>query len=351
MWARLAAILEKVSRGGLASLDDRELEDLGRLYRAAATHLALLGSFGASARSKEYLNRIVARAHAVIYGRPRKGHNLRLYLLSFLTFPMTIRRMAPYHLLSAGLLVAGGLYGYLGSAADPEWALEVIPLGDDRTPYASREDLLETLLVGRPRAAGEDGADLSGTKALFASFLWQHNTKIALAAFFGGLLLGLPTAAALLFNGVFLGVYTRTFHARGLAYEWWAWILPHGVTELLAVVLLAGGGLYLGRQIIAPGERTRGQALRESRGDAARIVMFAFPMLLAAALIESFVRQSGLSDPGRYVFAAASALFWVLYLGLAGVPERWTLRMEERRTRAERAVPLPVGEELLPRNW
>lgn len=357
MWARLASLLDKVAKGGLRRLSDRDLEDLGRLYRAASTHLALLGAFGASARRKESLNRLVARGHVLIYGRPRKGHNLGVYFLSFLAFPMTVRRTGRYHLAAAALLLTGAAYGYLASAADPEWVLEIVAPAEERTPYASRDELLSTLLAGRPgapsseagAAGGRERGIVGGEKALFAAFLWQHNTKIALAAFFAGLLAAVPTVIVLLYNGLILGVYTRTFHAHDLAWEWWAWILPHGVTELLAVVLLAGGGLYLGRQVIAPGERTRTQALREARGDAARLIFFAFPMLLLAAVIEAFVRQSGLSEPGRYVFAAVSAVLWAAYLGLGRVPERWAARMEERRTPAERAVPLPVGEEMLPR--
>jgi len=94
-------------------------------------------------------------------------------------------------------------------------------------------------------------------------------------------------------NGAFLGVYTHTFHSSGLAWEWWAWLLPTVSTELLAIVLLSGGGLFIGHQIVSPGRKSRADALREARGHIIRLLLFAFPMLLLAALIEAFVRQFG----------------------------------------------------------
>jgi uncharacterized membrane protein SpoIIM required for sporulation len=145
---------------------------------------------------------------------------------------------------------------------------------------------------------------------------------------------------------LFLGVYSATFHAHGLAAEWWAWILPHGVTEILAIVLLSGGGLFLGRQIVAPGARTRRRALQEARLPAIQLALFAFPMLLIAAVIESYVRQSHLEDRARYLFAAGTALFWALYLGRARAPARWRTDAERARTQAEAWAPRPLEEEL-----
>ena len=45
-------------------------------------------------------------------------------------------------------------------------------------------------------------------------------------------------------------------------------------------------------------------------------------MLVAAAVIESFLRQSHLSTNARLGFAAASAAFWGLYLAHGAIRER-----------------------------
>ncbi|MBI2566762.1 MAG: stage II sporulation protein M [Candidatus Schekmanbacteria bacterium] len=374
VWEQLRELVERARKRGIRSLSDRELEQLGRLYRASMTHLALLRAFGGSARRLADLNALLSAAHSVIYGRARRGANAQYLRYHILAIPETLRRTAAYHLLAAALLVLGGIYGYMGAARDPEWALEFVPVGDERSAYASADELRASLLAGRPRppadpdperGGGQEEAPSAdatspgasspdagespmsgGDKAAFASWLWRHNTTIAVTAFFAGALACLPTILLLLDNGMLLGVYSHTFQSHGLAYEWWAWILPHGVTELLAVILLSGGGLLVGHTILLPGEKTRIEALRGIRPHAIRLVMAAFPMLLIAALVESFVRQSSLSEPGRYAFAALSAVLWAALIGAGPAPDRVRGRMLATRSRAESALPQPLEDVL-----
>jgi len=333
-----------VSRGGIVQLDAEEIGELGRLYRAAASRLAQLKTFGASARRLESLNRLVARAHAVVYGRSPRSSAGRVVRRSFLVFPELVRRTWLFHVAAATMLLFGFCYGYYGTNEDLEWAL-LFSGGDGggRTPFAETEELRQTLLDGRQ--ANEMGV---AVKSQFAAMLWGHNTRIALLALISGILLGIPTLLLLAANGALLGVYTATFAIHGLSYEWWAWILPHGVTELLAVVLLSGAGLLVGWRTLAPGSLTRGAALAEIRPTLLYFLLFAFPMLLVAALIESFVRQSALSDPARYAFAGATALFWALYLGCVRLPSGVASREREQATVTEIRVPLPDERDLMP---
>lgn len=74
-------------------------------------------------------------------------------------------------------------------------------------------------------------------------------------------------------------------------------------------------------------------------------MVFAFPMLLLAALLESFVRQSGLSEPARYAFAAATAVGWTAYLGFGRVPRALVVQERAARSVAQRAAPLAIDEE------
>jgi len=337
-------VLLERGESGLGKLRDDELEELGRLYRMAATHLALLQGFGSATRTRDHLNDLVARAHQLVYRQPRKtrrkGPGLHWFLIAF---PLTVRQTWKFHLLAFFVLLGGAIYGYLGCAYDPEWSLEVIT--DQRTAYASEGELRNML-----DASFESGnTENLGGKSAFSAFLWQNNVRVSLLAFFSGFLLGLPTLFLLFFNGLSIGAYSFSFHHRSLDYEWWAWVLPHGVTELLAIILLAGGGLWIGRILLDPGNRTRLQALREARGGVFTLALAAFPMLALAAFFESFLRQSSLSMSTRYWFAGATALFWALYLGLAGRRSHLLERLDEGKTIAERAIPLPADEEMMRR--
>ena len=146
---------------GVEGLSADEVGELGRLYRAATTRLAQLQSFGGSQRRLQRFHWLVARAHAVVYGRPPRPHVGRLILNSFRVFPLVVRQTLPFHVVACLLLAAGGLYGYFGAAADPEWATELVMPGDNRTQFADREELLETLMAGREgyeEVSGEEKA-------------------------------------------------------------------------------------------------------------------------------------------------------------------------------------------------
>lgn len=341
MWRELDTLVRAASRG-VHTLAPHQVERLSKLYRAAANHLAILRGLGGGARATDELNALVGRAHAVVYARVARRRNPLGLLWPLLAFPATVRATWRYHLVATLLLVAGLLYGYVGAAQDPDWSLGfAIQSGDDRTQFADPAALRQTLRVGRE---GEVGAD---ENAVFAAQLWHNNTRVGLMCFFLGFVGGVLTALLVFYNGVVLGTYTWTFHRADLAYEWWAWLLPHGVTELLAIVLLAGGGLWLGHMVLAPGRWSRRDRLRQARGDVVRLLLFAFPMFFVAALLESFLRQSPLGDGARYAVAVGTGAAWFAYLAFVRPPAAAVARVTAARGVLERAVVLPDREEIL----
>jgi uncharacterized membrane protein SpoIIM required for sporulation len=153
-----------------------------------------------------------------------------------------------------------------------------------------------------------------GVKFFFASFLFSHNLKLGLLAMALGVLAAVPTAMLLVYNGMVLGAFVAVHHAEGLDLEVWAWILPHGITELSAIVLCGGIGLLLGQAVVSPGELTRAESLRRAGREAGATCMGVAAMLCLAAVVESYLRQSHLSTAARLAFAAGSAAFWGAYV-------------------------------------
>jgi uncharacterized membrane protein SpoIIM required for sporulation len=111
-----------------------------------------------------------------------------------------------------------------------------------------------------------------------------------------------------------LGVFAAIHHQAGIRAEMWAWILPHGITEIGAIVLCGGIGLMLGQAVVRPGMLSRTQSLLAAGREASKIGGGVAMMLVLAAIIESYVRQSKWSTEGRLLFAAGTAAFWVLYI-------------------------------------
>ena len=229
-------------------------------------------------------------------------------------FARCIARHWRMHAVSAALLLGGAMVAFFICINDVMAAYALSMPGDIRQPGASREQLQAVLRGGRDSAGGE--------KFFFASFLFQNNLKVGLLSMASGVLGGVPTILLMLYIGMLLGSFVAVHYQAGITWEMWAWILPHGVTELGAIVLCGGVGLVLGRSIVRPGELSRGDSLRISGREAGRTAMGVALMLIAAAVIESYVRQSDLSTTGRLAFATATAVFWTLYIAYGFFRER-----------------------------
>lgn len=313
VWNELEALLAR-ARKSLRRMSPEELARLDVLYRRTTVHLAQVSSRTTDARLIRYLNDLTAAAHSVIYLPPRRS--ALAGVLTFLVegFARVIARTWRYQAVSAVLLFGGALVAYYAALSDPVAAYALLPPGDIRMPGSSSEQLEEVLRSGRDQGGGE--------KFVFASFLFSHNLKVGLLAMGLGVLAAIPTVLLLIYNGMILGAFTATHHQAGIYAEFWAWILPHGVTELGAIVLCGGIGLLLGRAVVSPGLQTRGESLRLAGIEAAKVAAGVAIMLLIAAIVESYLRQSHLSTAGRFLFAGGSALFWAAYITHGFLRER-----------------------------
>ena len=119
-------------------------------------------------------------------------------------------------------------------------------------------------------------------------------------------------------NGAVIGAMSWLHHENGLALEWYSWILPHGVTELLAIILCGAAGLVVGQAIVFPGREGRLESLRQRGGEAGFIVVGAVFMLFLAGLIEGVFRQRVQDLSLRYLLALVTSIFWILYFGWVG---------------------------------
>jgi uncharacterized membrane protein SpoIIM required for sporulation len=300
------------------------------LYRRTTIHLSQVATRTTDRRLIAYLNDLVASAHGLIYLPPKRSlwAGLRFFLLE--GFARTLARHWKAHALSGALLLGGAVLAYCLSMADPLANYALWPREDPRQPGSTPEQLLEVLRGNRD--------DSGGTKFAFASFLFTHNLKVGILAMALGVLAGIPTSLLMIYNGMILGVFVAIHIRAGVNAEMWAWILPHGVTEMGAIVLCGGIGLMLGRAIVAPGMSTRTTSLRLAGQEAATTALGVTGMLCAAAVIESFLRQSHLSVAARLAFAGGSVLFWFSFLIHGLRQER--IAMVSATTRGDRPFPL-----------
>ncbi len=312
LWLRLEKLLDKIGTSNrLSRLTPQELEEFTSLYRMTASSLHVARSISLDQNLHKYLENLVTRAYFCIYGFPAKqSHTIGDFFTT--QFPQLIRKYIIYHAIAFTLVIIGIIAGFWATLYDPGnyFAFVDEELAAGRTPFASRAQLAEVLTAGRE-------AD-DAQKTYFFSFLFTHNTRIGLMSFSLGIALGLPTIFLMVQNGGMLGAMAAAYHIHDLDGPFWAWILPHGITEFLAIILCAGAGLILALHLLRPGQYGRLANLKKAGRDAGLIAIGTVPLFLIAGLIEAFFRQTSLPDEVRYFFAILTLLGWIFYFTQCG---------------------------------
>jgi uncharacterized membrane protein SpoIIM required for sporulation len=287
-WEELDRLVTRFESKGPSSLSSRDLSRLPSLYRGALSALSVARAISLDRGLVEYLDALCVRAYGCVYGVRRGFFDALLELLSR-QVPRVVRARRTAVLLSAATLVLGIAVGWATTAADPERFYSYVPeaLADDRGPHASTESL-RAVLYHRV-----DDANMLG---VFATFLFTHNASTGFLSVVSGVLGGLPTAILGFWNGLIGGAFIAVYQSRGLGFELVAWMLPHGVPELTALVLCGGAGFAIAGALLFPGRRTRRASLSAAGRDAGVLAVGAVALDFVAALLEGIVRQQ-ITDP------------------------------------------------------
>jgi len=277
-WQRLTELIAIADRRGLKVLAPQQLDEFARLYRRAVADLASERSRSRDPRLAEYLNNLVGRAAGLIYGG-RIRRRINLWEFFSVTMPRTFRRTWPYTAVAFAVFAAPAAVTYVAAASNPAWADALF------RPWLSsivEEFLSRDVPPGQYFADSQSlmGADnLSGAIAV-------NNIKVALTAFALGITLGLGTLYILMSTGLMVGGFVGVGAHHGRVADLVGIIAPHGFLELWAIFVCGGGGLMLGWALIAPGDRTRLQALTDAAREAVVLVAGAVAMLAVAAVVE-----------------------------------------------------------------
>ena len=299
---RFEALLDRCERLRAAGLPFDELGELGRLYRLHLARLARLRERDDDRDAIRHLNALSVRAHTFLYVPASAPRGLGPLVREWL--PDALGRTWRAQVLAWALLLGGAVVGGVLAARDPRALHALIPPSMCHSPE-HLDDLARSPAARAAFLAREETP--AALNALFGSALFANNTRVGLLAFATGMLAGVPTVLLQLFNGMMVGAFAAIFLRDPWPLDFLAWILPHGIPELTAVTLSAAGGLVLGGAVAAPGRAGRRAALAAAVGPALLLVGAALPLFAAAALVESFVRESTLGTAPRLGLAAAFA--------------------------------------------
>lgn len=309
-WRSLEDMVNRASSGrGLHTLTADEAERFPALYRATLSALSVARDTAMDRQLVRYLEGLCKRAHLLLYGSPAPSRFAFVRAVGS-AMPRNVRAMIGEILLAAAVFFLGGVIAYVLVMQDSNWFHAFIDpaYASGRDPEASRQALLDAIYTD------SDGSGLS----VFAAWLFTHNARIGMTAFALGFAAGIPTALLLFTNGTVLGAFVALHHQRDLLVPILGWLLPHGVPEILAVILCGAAGFHVGRGVVLPGDKTLARALAERGKSAAMVVGVAVLLFFYAGGVEGIFRQTVNDDNARFLFASFNAVWIFGWLALGG---------------------------------
>lgn len=311
-WTGLESALDRVEGepGRRPSL--AELKTLHYLYQRASADLARMATFSSEPETRRYLESLVARAYAEIHEtrEPRRRVNVWRWLAREL--PQTFRRHVRAFWLAVAITLAGVAFGVLALRIDPEAKAVIMPF----------QGLLESpsARVAREERAKVD--KLRGVKTTFAAQLMTHNTQVAFTTLALGMTWGAGTVLVLFYNGVTLGAVSADYVQAGQSTFLMGWLMPHGATEIPAILLAGQAGLILAGALIGWGTTSsRGERLRAVSRDVLTLALGMALLLFWAGIVEAFFSQY--HEPVvpyvlKIAFGAVELVALAAYLGRSG---------------------------------
>jgi uncharacterized membrane protein SpoIIM required for sporulation len=302
-WIRLEEIVTRMEKRSIRSLPDDELLALPELYRTTLSSLSVARDTSLDRALITYLERLCTRAYFQIYGvqtpvwRQLSGFFAR-------GWPGAVRSLWRETMFCVALTFGAAFLAYLLIRGDPSWYYSIIPegLAQGRDPSASAETLRATLY--------DKEKDWLG---VFATFLFTHNSQIAIFAFALGFAFAVPTVLLILYNGLMLGAFYAIFAAKGLGPNLAAWLMIHGTTEIFAICIAGAAGIRIGMAIAFPGRASRTDAAVDAGRTAATAMAGTVIMLAVAGLLEGVGRQTITNDAMRMLIGAAVLVGWLVY--------------------------------------
>lgn len=310
-WDDFAAWLawhEKSRRQRESEWPPRPAHEMPQRYRHVCQHLAIARERGYSLSLIERLHALARDGHQLIYSTEA---SLAQRALDYASggFARDVRANRWWVLASALLLFGPQLMMMLAVHLKPDLAYLIIP----------QHQILrfEEMYSGEAHDLGRVARDAATDVQMFGFYIF-NNVSIAFRCFAGGITAGLLTVTALVFNGLSFGVVEMRLIQAGLGSNFHSFVIGHGGFELGAIVLSGAAGLRLGFAVLAPGQRSRGAALRHTARALVGMVCGLAVMLFIAALIEAFWSPLKLSLAIKFGVGGVLCVLPLLYFLLAG---------------------------------
>ena len=288
-WDRLAQ-LARIRRPSGA-----ESDELIERYQTGAAQLATIRTTIGGSAQGEHLSLALWRARLGFTG-VRRNPLRALTVFAAVQLPAALYRIRWVTLVVAlvTVVVAAGYFVWLSS--DPR-AFAALGVPSDLERYAEED------FVGYYSEYSEAG---------FTAQVWSNNAWIAAQCVMFGIL-GLWVPYVVFQNAQGLGISASIMNHFDRLDQFFLYIAPHGQLELYAIFLAASAGLMIFWSWIAPGARTRAQALAQDGRAFFAIAVGMVVALLVSGIIEGFVTRQDWPWPIKIGIGTLALAAFVVY--------------------------------------
>ncbi len=257
-------------------------------------------------RLLHYLNRLTARAHAVVYGPAIESGRARIWHFISRSFPQEFRASWPYIGTCIALTVLWACVAYVIVRHNPSDANALLP------EWMIPAHITKSLHDSNFAFGSQKSAEMS-------SLIITNNIRVAILTFAAGIVtLGVLTIYLIVLNALMLGALGALYAQAGFGPDFWATVAPHGFIELTAIQIAGGAGLLVAAGVLLPGRLRRRDAIARNGRRAGVLIGGVALMLCVAGAIEGFFSPLRFPADVRATVGIVTALVLVAYFGFAG---------------------------------
>lgn len=293
-WDRLARAGARTPRDGSSA------DELIDVYQSGATQLSTIAATVGDTVQGDRLSLALSRARLRFTGAP--ANPLRQLTVFFgLQLPAALYRVRWLTLVMAALTVAVAVVYYFWITTHPD---VLAALG----PREELKKLADSEFVNYY----SDNSELG-----FTGQVWTNNALLAAQCIVFGIT-GLWPIVTIVSNAQNIGVDAAVLSQFGKLDDFFLYIAPHGQLELYSIFTAAAAGLLIFWSWVAPGARTRRQALAEDGRAFFAIVIGLILSLLCSGIIEGVVTRQPWPWPIKIGIGTVALAAFVVYQWVVG---------------------------------
>jgi uncharacterized membrane protein SpoIIM required for sporulation len=253
-------------------------DELAERFISITDDLAYSKTFYPNSKTTEYLNKLAAGFHQSIYKNKKESTN-RIILFWKMELPLLFKKYHRQLFYSLIFFFIFFLIGVISAKYDNNFVRLI--MGDD---YVNMTN--DNITKGDPFGVYKSGNSFG----MFYSIA-KNNLYVTVFNFVSGIFFSIGTIYVLITNGIMLGAFEYLFISKGLGIQSILVVFIHGTLEISTIIIAGGAGLVLGNSIIFPKTYKRTDSMKKGAMDGMKITVGILPIVVVAAIFESFVTR------------------------------------------------------------